>query len=125
MSSIVLDTGALIALERRARSIAWRLTEARRLRIDVLIPAGCLAQTVRDPRGQVLLVRLLRQSSTSVIGFDEADGWAVGMMLARSGTADVVDAHAALVAERFGAPVVTSDPDDLRALDPTLDIVAI
>ncbi|MBA3908030.1 MAG: hypothetical protein H0X35_15330 [Pseudonocardiales bacterium] len=45
-------------------------------------------------------------------------------MGARStGTADVVDASVALLARRYGATVVTGDPDDIRRLDPTLAIV--
>jgi hypothetical protein len=36
----------------------------------------------------------------------------------------VVDAIVALLARRFRAKVVTSEPDDLRRIDPTLDIAA-
>ena len=40
-----------------------------------------------------------------------------------AGTADVVDVSVALLARRVGGVVVTSDPDDLRAVDPGLDLV--
>jgi predicted nucleic acid-binding protein len=125
MMALVLDTGALIALERGDREMAGRLSVVRRHGLRVIVPAGCVAQALRDPRRQVPLVRLLRLPATEVVGLDETDAWVVGMLLARSGGADVVDAHVALVAQRLGAPVVTSDPDDLRAIDPSLDIVAI
>jgi hypothetical protein len=37
----------------------------------------------------------------------------------------VVDAHVVICARRAGQPVVTSDPGDLRALDPGLRLVAL
>ncbi|MBI4885244.1 MAG: hypothetical protein HY826_14445 [Actinobacteria bacterium] len=46
-------------------------------------------------------------------------------MLARSGTADVVDAHVVLCAQRTRSSVVTSDDGDLARLDPTLPTVRI
>ena len=45
------------------------------------------------------------------------------MLCGRSGTADVVDASVALLARRLRAVVVTSDPDDLRRLDPLVNLV--
>jgi len=49
----------------------------------------------------------------------------LGLLLAKSGTSDVVDAHVALLARRLQAIVLTSDPDDLRALDDTLTLVTV
>jgi hypothetical protein len=49
----------------------------------------------------------------------------VGRLLAASGTSDVVDAHVVICARRARQRTVTSDPDDLRALDPTLQVVTI
>jgi hypothetical protein len=46
-------------------------------------------------------------------------------LLAASGTADVVDAHVVVCARRAGQRVATSDPDDLRRLDPSLDVVPL
>jgi hypothetical protein len=43
------------------------------------------------------------------------DGRSVGQLLAASGTADVVDAHVALVAHS-GDRMLTSDPHDLARL---------
>ena len=37
-----------------------------------------------------------------------------------SGTPDLADAHVVIVARRADQPVVTSDPGDLRRLDPAL-----
>ncbi len=36
----------------------------------------------------------------------------MGLLLAKSGTSDVIDAHVALLARRLQATVLTSDPDD-------------
>lgn len=49
----------------------------------------------------------------------------LGLLLAEFGTSDVVDAHVALLARRLHATVLTSDPDDLTALDPTLTLVTL
>lgn len=42
-----------------------------------------------------------------------------------SGTADVVDAHVAICANRARQQVVTSDPDDLARLDPQLGLAPV
>ncbi len=46
----------------------------------------------------------------------------VGILLAASGTSDVVDGHVALLARRLNAPVITADVEDLAALDGSLRI---
>jgi predicted nucleic acid-binding protein len=45
--------------------------------------------------------------------------------LARTGTADIVDAHVAICAQRTGQAVVTSDADDLRRIAPELRLVVV
>ena len=47
------------------------------------------------------------------------------MLLARTATADVVDAHVVVCARRAGQAVVTNDPDDLRQIAPELQLVAL
>lgn len=47
-----------------------------------------------------------------------------GDRVAVTGASDEIDASVALLARRHGASVVTSDPDDLRRLDPTMRLVA-
>jgi len=68
---------------------------------------------------------LIRQPTTIVVDLDRVDATSVGRLLAASGTADVVDAHVVICARRAGQRVATSDPDDLRALDARLEIVAV
>lgn len=49
----------------------------------------------------------------------------VRQMLRASGTHDIADAHAAIVARQRGDSLVTSDPDDLSRLNPGLNLIAI
>jgi predicted nucleic acid-binding protein len=120
-----LDAGALIAIERADPWVEGLIRRAMRTGDIVTVPAGALAQVVRAPGRQARLARLLRQPTTDVVPLDRADALAVGRLLARSRTSDVVDAHVAVCARRAGQPIVTSDPDDLRRLDPDAELVEI
>lgn len=91
----------------------------------VTVPATALAQAVRRPERQARLVRLVRQPTTKVVPLDRVDAVHVGRLLAASGTADIVDAHVVICARRAGQRVVTSDPDDLLALDPGARTVVV
>jgi hypothetical protein len=53
------------------------------------------------------------------------DATNVGRLLAASGTSDITDAHVVICARRSGQRVVTSDPGDLRALDPAVQPIAL
>ncbi|MEZ5410349.1 MAG: hypothetical protein R2761_20125 [Acidimicrobiales bacterium] len=72
-----------------------------------------MAQVLRDPGRQVALTRALRSVQEDPLDGEAAR--AIGRLLARTGTADVVDAHVALLA-RAGDEIITSDPDDLARL---------
>jgi predicted nucleic acid-binding protein len=122
---VVLDAGAMIALERRDTrmlALADELYQARRIGY---VPAGVVAQTWRGTARQHAMVRLLRAGTVRVDPLSEDVAYRLGLLLAKSGTSDVVDAHVALLAHRLQATVLTSDPDDLTALDPTLTLVTI
>jgi hypothetical protein len=77
----------------------------------------------RDGRRQARLARLLGSGFVSVQALDQSEAEAVGVLCGISGSADIVDASVALLARRHRAKVVTSDVDDLRRIDPTLDLV--
>lgn len=122
--SVTLDTGALISLDRgspRLLALLDRISERQR---RVLIPAGVVAQAWRGPT-QARLARLLRSRDVDVIALDEASARTVGVLLGKTRTSDIVDAHVVVVARRARTPVITSDPDDLRKLDHRLDIHVI
>lgn len=125
MPGITLDAGGLIAVDRNDRRVTVLLARASETRARVTLPASALAQAVRRPERQVRLVRLTRQPTTDVVALDRVDATNVGRLLAASGTSDIVDAHVVVCARRTRQRVVTSDPDDLRALDPTLEFLTV
>jgi predicted nucleic acid-binding protein len=125
MPGVTLDAGGLIALDRNDRRMVVLLARARETGARVTVPATVLAQAIRRPERQVRLARLVRQPSTDVADLGRVDATNVGRLLAASGTSDIVDAHVVICARRSDQAIVTSDPDDLRALDPALRLIAL
>ena len=60
-----------------------------------------------------------------MVALDALEATRVGVLLAASRTTDLADAHVVLCARRYGEPIVTSDPDDLRRLDPKAELVPL
>ena len=125
MNGIVFDTGGLIALDRKDRRVLALLVRAKERRMCITVPATALAQAIRNPAKQALVSRLIRQPGTDLIALDGPDATSVGLVLARTGTADIVDAHVVVCAQRAGHAVITSDSNDLRRIDPELELVVI
>jgi predicted nucleic acid-binding protein len=125
MPGVTLDAGGLIALDRDDRRVVVLLARAAQTSARVTVPATALAQAVRRPERQVRLVRLIRQPTTDVVALDRVDATDVGRLLAASATSDIADAHVVICARRADQQVVTSDPDDLRLLDPNLRLVPL
>jgi hypothetical protein len=125
MAGITLDAGGLIALDRDDRRVVVLLARARETGARVTIPATALAQAIRRPEQQARLARLVRQPTTDVVALDRVDATNVGRLLAASGTSDITDAHVVICARRSGQRVVTSDPGDVRALDPAVQLIAL
>jgi hypothetical protein len=125
MPGVTLDVGGLIALDRDDRRVVVLMARARETGAQVIVPASALAQAIRRPERQVRLSRLIRQPGTDVIALGRVDATHVGRLLAASGTSDIADAHVVICARRAGQPVVTSDPGDLRQLDPALRLIAL
>lgn len=123
MTGIVFDAGGLIAIERNSRRVFAILATAIEDSARILVPATALAQAIRNPARQVRLWRLIQHERTEVIPLDASHAQAVGALLARTSTADIADAHVVICAKGQGFTVITSDPLDLRRLDPTLRIV--
>ena len=113
MSAIVLDAGALIALERDDRPMWTVLKLAAIRRVDVIVPSTVVAQVWRAARTQARLARALDHC---VLGAFDPLARQIGELCGRSRTTDVCDAHVALVAVASADIVYTSDPDDLRRL---------
>jgi len=125
MRTAVLDAGALIALERGDRRMLALLRELVEARRTAHVPAGVVAQVWRGSPRQHSLTRLLKAEALRIHPLDEGVAYRLGLLLGTSGTADAVDAHVALLARALRAPALTSDPDDLRRLDETLEVVAL
>jgi PIN domain len=123
---LTLDTGALIALERkdvRMNALLERMLAHPGAIIH--IPAGVVAQAFRNGSRQVRLVRLLKQGQTRVVGFDEDMALAAGVLLGLRKASDVVDASVVLCARLHRQPVITADSHDLRRLDARIELHAV
>ena len=124
MTGATLDTGALIALESGSRRMAVLVEEALASGAELAIPAGVVAQAWRGGAGQARIARLMRASVTSIVALDRRQALRVGARCAATGVADVVDISVALCARDRGHRVVSSDPDDIRAADPSLMVLS-
>ncbi len=114
MSALVLDAGALLAVDRGDRAMIARLQVAQRAGLELRSNAMVVAQVWRDRRGrQVSLARLLL--AVDVRAVSPGDGRDAGMLLADAGTADAIDATVVLLATP-GDRILTSDPGDLARL---------
>lgn len=121
--SLVLDAGALIAVERGDRNTAAVIEVARREHRAVIVPAGVVGQAWRGGGRQVRLARVLNARDVLVEPLTDVGARAAGVLCGTAGTTDVIDASVVLTARRHGATVISSDRSDLEALDPTLPIV--
>jgi hypothetical protein len=62
---------------------------------------------------------LIRAKALRIDPLDEQTAFHVGVRIGITGVDDGVDGHVALLAARVRAVVFTSDPADIRALDPS------
>ena len=111
---MMIDAGPLIADGEKVNSRLWpivRRTAERRQEIRTTKPV--LAQVWRDPPRQANLGRALRLMTARALD----DPVPVGLRLAASNTADVVDAHLVVTAEAMGTFVLTSDTAHMAALE--------
>lgn len=120
---VVLDTGALIAFERNDRRVRTLIELAIANRGELHVPAGVVAQAWRDGARQARIARLLGSGSVTITALDGDEARAVGVLCRKTGAFDVIDASVALLARRHAARIVTSDPGDIRRIDPELELV--
>jgi len=125
VNGIVFDAGGLIALERNDRRVFSILDTALEDGDRIIVPATALAQVIRNPARQVRLWRMVPFDKTEVIPLDGSQAQAVGALLARTRTSDITDAHVVICAQTAGYAIVTSDPLDLKRLDPALRLIRI
>lgn len=122
MTTLVLDAGALIALDRNDRSVWAMLRNAADDSAEVSVPAGVIAQAWRDGSRQALLARALAHCDE--VPLDGPLARATGLLCGQAETADIIDASVAVIAAArargSSVALVTSDPNDLRHLLQTL-----
>lgn len=115
---IVLDAGALVALERGDRTLWADMKAAALAGIPITVPAGALAQVWRGTPRQARLARAL--AGCDIASFD-AIARESGVLCGAARTGDAIDASVAITAHDIGANrLYTSDPTDLRHLLHTL-----
>lgn len=114
--TIVLDSAALVALERNERAMWVRLKAAQLGGDPPVTHAGVVGQVWRGGPRHARLSQAL--AGTEVRPLDEALGRAAGQLLGAAGLADVIDAAVVLLAHD-GDDIVTGDHDDLERLAAT------
>ena len=124
-AAVVLDAGALIAFERGDSRMRALCREALRSGARLVVPSPVVGQVWRRPAQQVVLRALLDGATTEIPILDRVLAEATGVLCGETGTSDVVDAAVVLIARRERAAVVSSDPKDLKRLDPSLRVEVI
>jgi len=118
LTTLVLDTGALIALDRGDRRVWSKLSVAFKESDTVQVPTAALAQAWRGGHRQARLANALK--GTDEVPLDGQAARRAGVLCGETGTADAVDASvivAVIGAEHEGAvEVLPSDGGDLRHL---------
>ena len=114
MSALILDAGALIALDRDNRAVVAQLRVASRDGLELRTNAMVVSQIWRGSRGrQARLAQFLQ--AVDVRSIDQGAGRDAGELVGKAGTSDTIDASVILLASQ-GDRILTSDPDDLRHL---------
>ena len=114
MSALILDAGALVAVDRDDRAMIARLRASQQHGLELRTNAMVVAQVWRDRHGrQVNLARLLR--AVDVRAVSQQDGRDAGVLQAAAGTADAIDATVVLLAAP-GDRILTGDPGDIAVL---------
>lgn len=123
VATFVLDSGALIALEKASPFMTRLLMEVRSGTARVVVPDAVIAHVWRTGTGRQARIATLiglRPEQCRRIPLDTDAAKLIGSRAGACGHGDVVDVHVALAAEQHRAVVVTSDHDDISAVSPAL-----
>ena len=111
---LILDAGALIAIERGDREVIARIQRELSTKRGVVTHGGVVGQVWRGGTGrQTRLARFL--PGFEIVPLDAELGRRAGVLLGKTRTTDVIDAAVVLLAAD-GDWILTSDPEDLRVL---------
>jgi hypothetical protein len=114
VSALILDAGALLAVDQNDRAMIARLEVAQRSGMELRSNAMVVAQVWRDRRGrQVSLARLLQAVDVRPVNL--GDGRVAGELLADAGTTDAIDATVVLLAGP-GDRILSSGSGDMIRL---------
>ena len=122
---LTLDTGALIAAEKRSPIFHALVQRSVERRAVLTVPIAVLAQAWRTQA--VIIARTVNACTVEPLTRNRAKQ--IGVLLGKSKTSDIVDASVVLGAIDRRDAIVTSDPDDigrlLGALGEKLPIIRI
>jgi hypothetical protein len=131
----VLDSGALVAVERRRMEMVEILAAVRSGEADIVIPVAILGEVwTGDGSRQAPVARLLNDVRTIVHPLTLAEALAAGVLLRHTSRRTkrgqkrpgVIDAYVATCAQAVeAAAIVTSDPDDLGAFELDIPIIPV
>lgn len=124
-AGLTLDAGALIAVERGDRRVRRLIEFALRDGSPVHVVPGVLAQVWRGGPRQAELAAMLGRDGVTLVGLDPETAKLLGMVIGATGHPDVTDVHVAVHARQHDHTVMTSDPEDMRAVDPNLVIIEV
>ncbi len=111
--ALVLDTGALIAIDRDDRTVMAFVRDAQLKGMEVRTSSAAVAQAWRNGSRQGRLARMLQ--GIAEVSLDRSAARRIGGLLGACGSADVVDASIVDIASS-GDEILTSDPHDLQRL---------
>lgn len=111
--SVVYDAAVLVAAARDDRA-TWADHRVRLELGELATTTAPVVAQVSRPSRQAQLRRFLR--GCALVAFFPDHARAVGALLGRAGTSDVVDAHLVIIAATTSSTVLTSDIDDLQLL---------
>jgi hypothetical protein len=110
---LVLDAGALIALEHNDRRMWARLEAAADAALEVVVPSGALARVWRGTANQARLSQALKKTR---LGEFDYVARASGELCHAARSSDPIDAAVVLNATGTTSVIATSDPNDIRRL---------
>lgn len=112
--TILLDAGALIAVEASDRGLVTAIKGEILAGRPPVTHGGVIGQVWRGGRDRQAMLAIVL-AGVDVAPLDDRLGRRAGVLLGRAGASDVIDAALVLLAADDDE-ILTSDPDDLRAL---------
>jgi hypothetical protein len=101
-AGVTFDAGALIGIEHGSRRMQALLERVAARKLTIAPPAGVVGQVWRGGSRQTRLARFLVLEHVTVIPLDALRARAAGIICARAGTSDVIDASVVLCAREQG-----------------------